>query len=352
MPSSGRTPPPCTDAASSEPTNGPTQANEVSENVSPMSSVPSTPPFCEARSRLVRMPDGMVISKAPSRLSPKTKNTSAMKPLTHGFEPSCTTPNGPEQRRGRSPRPENSTMMPRQKTMACVTLSRRDPDCRFRKNDMVIGIMGKTQGVKMVSSPKPKATARNGARSPEAAVAVPAAASTGADGRLGISGGNGGRGGGGGGIDGQGRGDVLGDRRDAMRGVAHLVAGLQRDLDRSGGGILFQLQPDQEDHRAFVGLEFLVEAGVERALRRGLQQLEFSDGRRLAEFQRAGDVGILHRREGIHVPAGIDARFQASQHGGAGSGGRGIQRERPLHQVFLGEGRHDGRPERQKDGCA
>ena len=26
------------------------------------------------------------------------------------------------------------------------------------------------------------------------------------------------------------------------------------------------------------------------------------------EFQRAGDVGILHRREGIHVPAGIDAR--------------------------------------------
>ena len=58
MPSRGRTPPLCTDAASSVPTNGPTQANEVSENVSPMSSVPSTPPFCEARSRLVRIPDG------------------------------------------------------------------------------------------------------------------------------------------------------------------------------------------------------------------------------------------------------------------------------------------------------
>ena len=181
MPSSGRTPPPCTEAASNEPTNGPTQANEVREKVSPMSSVPSTPPFCEARSRLVRMPDGMVISKAPSRLSPKTKNTSAMKPLTHGFEPSCTTPNGPSSAVAARPRPENNTMMPRQKMIACVTLSRRDPDCRFRKNDIVIGIMGNTHGVKMVSSPKPKATARNGARSPEAAVADPAGDSTGAD---------------------------------------------------------------------------------------------------------------------------------------------------------------------------
>ena len=40
MPASGRVPPPCTEAASSVPTNGPTQAKEASENVSPMSSVP------------------------------------------------------------------------------------------------------------------------------------------------------------------------------------------------------------------------------------------------------------------------------------------------------------------------
>ena len=36
-----------------------------------------------------------MISKAPSRLNPNTMKTSAMKPFTHGFEPSCTTPNGP-----------------------------------------------------------------------------------------------------------------------------------------------------------------------------------------------------------------------------------------------------------------
>src|ERR1041385_6912266 len=85
MPSSGRAPPPCTEAASSDPTNGPTQANDVSENVSPMSSVPNTPPFCEARSSDVRMPEGMVISNAPSRLSPKIRNTSEIKPFTHGL---------------------------------------------------------------------------------------------------------------------------------------------------------------------------------------------------------------------------------------------------------------------------
>src|ERR1044072_2673706 len=58
-------------------------------------------------------------------------------------------------------------------------LSRRDPDCRFRKNDIVMGIIGNTQGLKMVSSPKPNATARNAARSPEFS-GVDAAASTGA----------------------------------------------------------------------------------------------------------------------------------------------------------------------------
>ena len=34
------------------------------------------------------------------------------------------------------------------------------PIAGFRKNDIVIGIMGKTQGVKMAASPKPKARRR------------------------------------------------------------------------------------------------------------------------------------------------------------------------------------------------
>ena len=104
-----------------------------------------------------------------------------------------------------------------------------------------------------------------------------------------------------------------------MRGVAHLVAGLQRDFGRPSGGILFQLEPDEKHHRAFVALEFLVEAGVERAPGRRLQQFELANGGAV-EFQGAGDVGILHRGEGIHVPAGINARLQASHHSSAGSG--------------------------------
>ena len=102
----------------------------------------------------------MVISNAPSRLRPNTRKIAAMKPLTHGFEPSCTMPNGPRIAVATRPRPENSTMMPRQKISACVTLSRRDPDGRFRKNDMVIGIIGNTQGVKIAARPKPNAVSR------------------------------------------------------------------------------------------------------------------------------------------------------------------------------------------------
>jgi hypothetical protein len=86
-----------------------------------------------------------------------------MKPFTQGFDPSCTTPNGPRMAVVIRPNPENSTTIPRQKSTAWKTLSRRVP-CRFRKNDMVMGIMGKTQGVKMAARPKPKATSRNAPR--------------------------------------------------------------------------------------------------------------------------------------------------------------------------------------------
>ena len=103
----------------------------------------------------------MVISNAPSRLSPNARNNAAMNPFTHGLEPSCTTPNGPRMAVVSRPSPENSTMIPRQKTTACATPSRRPPAGRFRKYDMVMGIMGKTQGVKMEARPKPNATSRN-----------------------------------------------------------------------------------------------------------------------------------------------------------------------------------------------
>ena len=41
------------------------------------------------------MAEGMVISKAPSRLRPKAMKSAAMKPLTQGLEPSVTMPKGP-----------------------------------------------------------------------------------------------------------------------------------------------------------------------------------------------------------------------------------------------------------------
>ena len=121
-------------------------------------------------------------------------------------------------------------------------LSRRDPDCRFRKNDMVIGIMGKTQGVKMVSQPEAECHSQKGRQIAGYSGAEPAGDS-GAErtaarhiprelaprprSRRGVHS--------------QGGRDVLGDGWDAMRGIAHLVAGLKARSRRAGRRILFQL---------------------------------------------------------------------------------------------------------------
>ena len=123
MPISGRVPPPCTDAASSVPTNGPTQANEASENVRPMSSVPRKPPCREAlfEPRQNARRDGD-FEGAQQAQAEGDETAREMKPLTQGFEPSCTIPNGPRIAVAARPSPENSTMMPRQKTSACTML--------------------------------------------------------------------------------------------------------------------------------------------------------------------------------------------------------------------------------------
>ncbi len=56
-------------------------------------------------------------------------------------------------------------MIPRQNIAACVTACRRVDSGRFRKNDMVIGIIGNTHGVKMARKPKPNAASRKIPRS-------------------------------------------------------------------------------------------------------------------------------------------------------------------------------------------
>ena len=98
--------------------NGPTQANDVSENVRPISSVPIDPPRCEAWSIFVSSDEGSVISKAPSRLSPNTTNTNAINAFTQMLDPSCTTPNGPNAAVTRRPNPVNITTIPRQNRIA------------------------------------------------------------------------------------------------------------------------------------------------------------------------------------------------------------------------------------------
>src|SRR4051794_11996367 len=156
IPIRGRVPPLDTEAASSVPTNGPTQANDANENVRPMSSVPTKPPLSDDAFSFVSTDEGIVISNAPSKLNPNAMNSAEMKPFTHGLDPSATTPNGPSSAVIASPIPVNSTIIPRQNTTACATL-----DWRFRKYDIVIGIIGNTHGVKIEASPKPKATSRN-----------------------------------------------------------------------------------------------------------------------------------------------------------------------------------------------
>src|ERR1019366_257399 len=114
----------------------------------PISSVPAKPPLPEDWFRRVRIEDGLFIAFSPSRLSEKAMKRSVMKPLTQGLEPSCLKPTGPSSRVARRPRLEKRTTIPRQKTTACMTPSRFSPDCWLRKYDIVMGIMGKTQGVK------------------------------------------------------------------------------------------------------------------------------------------------------------------------------------------------------------
>ena len=141
--------------------NGPTHANEARQNVSPMSSVPAEPPRFDSAFSFVNRLLGSVISKAPNRLNPNTRKTKAIRLLTHGLEPSFTTANGPSAAVNPKPIAVNKSMIPRQNTSACRTACPRVGFPWFRKNDMVIGIIGNTQGVKMEASPKPKASSRN-----------------------------------------------------------------------------------------------------------------------------------------------------------------------------------------------
>ena len=187
----------------------------------------------------------MVISNAPSRLNPKAMNRAAMKPLTQGFEPSVTIPKGPRRGGGEPDSGEQHDDSEAEDQRLDDTFP-PSPDCRFRKYDIVIGIIGKTQGVKIDARPNPKATARKPA-SLSGGAASAAGASAGALGSaypLGMDGRRRRRGG----VDGEcsGAGPLGGN---ALVRVAGLVTGGEREFDGAGGRVLLQLHLQQEGRR-------------------------------------------------------------------------------------------------------
>ena len=158
MPKIGQAmPPPDTELASKAPTNGPVQAKDASAKTRPIIRVGKMPLPWVMRFREVIAPDGMVISNAPSRLAAKAKNIRAINRFTQTFAPSVCMPKGPRTTDTAAPRPVNKAMTPTTNTVACITEAFFSPDCVDMKYDIVIGIIGKTQGVKMANKPMPKA---------------------------------------------------------------------------------------------------------------------------------------------------------------------------------------------------
>ena len=106
------------------------------------------------------MEDGMVISNAPSKLSPKAMNSSGDETVHPRVGAQLLDSDRPQQRRDRKSQARKENDDPQAKNHRLRDPAALSPGCRLRKYDMVMGIMGKTQGVKMQASPAPKATSR------------------------------------------------------------------------------------------------------------------------------------------------------------------------------------------------
>ncbi len=154
-------PPPETEPASSAPTKGPVQAKDARAKTSPIISVGKTPLPSVNLFNEVIAPEGTVISNAPSKLAANAKKTVAINRLTQTFDPSVCMPKGPRMAETPAPRPVNNATTPTAKIEAWMTDDFFSPDWVETKYDIVIGIIGKTQGVKIASSPMPKASAAN-----------------------------------------------------------------------------------------------------------------------------------------------------------------------------------------------
>ena len=169
---------------------------------------------------------------------------------------------------------------------------------------MVMGIIGKTHGVKIARKPKPNAASRKIPRSSEfAGVAAPswcpisrglglAIARRDCQCRRGSRG-----------VDHQRCNGTALHGRDAQLIAAYLVANFGADFSGTGGRVLLQRNIQQEDHVAFVGLGVQIEIGIEGALGLRLENALAFHRSRVEQANRGGDRAAFGRREGIQMPA-------------------------------------------------
>ncbi len=104
---------------------------------------------------------GSGISKAPNRLSAKTRKIPAMMIFTHGFAAKSEMPVAPKITAKAKPRAVNVPIIPRayaSESRSALPLTFSE---RFAKKDTVMGIIGKTQGVSNADAPAPIAKSRN-----------------------------------------------------------------------------------------------------------------------------------------------------------------------------------------------
>ena len=117
MPISGRVLPPGTEAASSVPTNGSDAGEGRERERQPHEQRAGEAALVGRLFSAGEEAEGMVISKAPSRLRPKAMKSSGDEAVHPGVGAQVARRRTGRDGRGRqSPRPVNSTMMPRQKT--------------------------------------------------------------------------------------------------------------------------------------------------------------------------------------------------------------------------------------------
>ncbi len=210
----------------------------------------------------------------------------------------------------------------------------------------MIGIIGKTHGVKMAASPNPKAMARKAqmdlssvaagpvvdvvglASEYPAGIGVAEVAAAGSTVKR--------------------RGSFFGFRRDTGSRAAYLIPGLSRNLNRARRGSRFHRSDPDKNRLAFKRLGIRIEVGVVLADRLGLQNARQAKCGILGNFDRGCNRG-RRRGNGIQMPAFIDFRRQLGGNPRARLGCRRSKLQRPVDVIGLAvaRGRSPAAPARR-----